>query len=142
VLRQHALSADRCSPLLNTSKSPVTLILACYMPGASRTRKRPYWMANRVWTEVSVQVFEFFFVLISLLQKSLNRPYIFFATKFIMCLLCHRSIIQNTSHFCDGSVSICFVIIQLFRSPVHFVSTERSQSSLWSLHSSNPFPLC
>jgi hypothetical protein len=74
-------------------------------------------------------------LLISLLRKSLNHPYIFFTTEFITCLLRYSSIIQNTSlflwpHRSSNRISVCFVIMQFFRSPHHFVSTELSQSSL------------
>jgi hypothetical protein len=78
-------------------------------------------------------------LLISLLQKSLNHPSIFFGggvtTEFMTCLLRYSSIIPNTSLFLwpqrsSNRISVWFVVIQFFRSPHHFVSTQLSQSSL------------
>jgi len=54
----------------------------------------------RIWKEVSVQVFEFIFVLAYFITSEIFKsPVHFFTTEFITCLLCYRSFIQNTSLF-------------------------------------------
>lgn len=127
-----------------TSTSAVTTCIECWQVFSTAEHKQKlslwYWCVTcleqvelesdliewqmRIWTEVSIQVFEFFFVLISLLQKSLKSPLHFFATESLQ----HFS--KHITFFCNGSVWVCFVMVQLFRSPLHFVSTELSQSCL------------
>ena len=75
-------------------------------------------------------------------------PTFFLTTEFITRRLCYRSIIQNTSLFLwprrsSNRLSVCFVIIQFFRSLHHFVSTELSQSSLCFVTAAlSQSPLC
>lgn len=91
----------------------------------------------RIWKEVSVQVFEFFFVLACFITSEIFKSPL------------HFLLPRNSSHACcvtaasfktrpcflwpqlsSNLLSVRFVIIQFFRSPHHFVSTELSLQSL------------
>ena len=103
VLWQHTVTADRFSPLLNTSKSINDIgVLHAWSKSHSKAilLNDKHTVEGGFSTGIRILLcpclFHYF-------RNLLNHPYIIFGHEIVTCLFCYRSIIQNTCLFCYRS---------------------------------------
>ena len=115
------MTADRFSPLLNTSKSINDIgVLHAWSKSHSKAilLNDKHTVEGGFSTGIRILLcpclFHYF-------RNLLNHPYIIFGHEIVTCLFCYRSIIQNTCLFCYRSI-IQNTCLFCYRSALQIIS--------------------